>query len=229
MALAKKVVKKKFIPVNIPLLKREIELYAVETEELNKKRIILDMTPELRGKAIELKFEVSADEKNAEAKPISLKLHSFYLRRMIRKGTDYSEDSFIAECKDNSVLIKPIMVTRKRVAKKVLEDLRKKSNEEIREYLKSKNFEKIIAEILDNKMQKEIMNKLKKIYPLSMFEIRVFEKYLTKEYKEEAELKLISVTEEKKGVENIAEEIPEKKEKANKKVKPKEVIEEKNE
>lgn len=203
MVAKKKTIKKKFLPVEIPLLKREIELYASEIEELDKKRIILDMTPELRGKAIEVKFEVQVKDKKAEAHPLGLKLHSFYLRRMVRKGTDYSEDSFVAQCKDVEINIKPTMVTRKRVAKKVLKDLRNKSKEEIEKYIKERTFEKLITEILENKLQKELMNNLKKIYPLSSFEIKSFEKYQSKEYKEEEEIqesKLANL--EKKAEEN---------------------------
>ncbi len=184
MAKLKKQIKKKFFPVNIPLLKREIELYSTDIKKLNEKRITLDLASELKGKALEVKFLVNVTEENATATPTETRLHSTYMKKITRKGTDYSEGSFITKCKDQKIRIKFTMVTRKKVTKKVLKGLRKNAIDELENWAKEKEFEKLVEEIITNKIQKELVVKLKKIYPLSNFEIKGL-KILKEEYEEQ--------------------------------------------
>ena len=94
---------------------------------------------------------------------------------MIRKGTDYVEDSFTADCKDATLKIKPFLITRRKVSNRVRRGLREKTKEEIKKYLKDKTAERIFEEILKNKMQKELSLILKKIYPLSLCEVKSME------------------------------------------------------
>ncbi|MEA3329375.1 MAG: hypothetical protein U9Q06_01390 [Nanoarchaeota archaeon] len=171
MAKLKKQIKKKFFPVEIPVLNKEIELYSKTQEELNEKVIKLDLAPELRGKSLNVKFLVSVDNKKATASPIEAKLLSTYTRRMARKGTDYSEDSFSLNCKDK-IQIKNLIITRKQVTRKVLNGLRIKAKEEITKWAKEKTFESLISEIISGQIQKELLVTLKKIYPLSACEIK---------------------------------------------------------
>lgn len=170
----KKQIKKKFLQVKIPLLNKEIELYSKDIKSLDKKNIKLDLTHELKGRAIELKLIVEADENQATANPIQLKLMTFYLKRVMRKGIDYAEDSFITQCEDYKIKIKPFMITRKRVTRKTLKGLRELAKKEIIEYTKDKSFDHIVLDIINNKLQKELSVKLKKIYPLALCEIKYF-------------------------------------------------------
>lgn len=91
---------------------------------------------------------------------------------MMRKGTDYVEDSFSVKCKDSELKIKPILITRRKVSKAVRNALRTKAKQEIEDYLKTKTAETIFEDVLRNKIQKELSLKLKKVYPLSLCEIR---------------------------------------------------------
>ena len=91
---------------------------------------------------------------------------------MVRKGTNYIEDSFSTECKDAQVKIKPFLITRRKVTREVRKALRNKAKEELINYAKDKNSEEIFDDILNNKLQKQLSLKLKKIYPLSLCEIR---------------------------------------------------------
>ena len=92
---------------------------------------------------------------------------------MMRKGTDYVEDSFSAECKDAQVRIKPFLITRRKVPRKIRKSLREKARQELINYVKAKNSEELFDEILKNQLQKNLIVKLKKIYPLSLCEIRI--------------------------------------------------------
>ena len=87
---------------------------------------------------------------------------------------DYVEDSFSVKCEDAVLRIKPFLITRKKVSRAVRKALREKTKEELTEYMKTQNVKTIFDEILKNKIQKSLSLKLKKIYPLSLCEIRFF-------------------------------------------------------
>ncbi|MEK6873844.1 MAG: hypothetical protein AABW91_03290 [Nanoarchaeota archaeon] len=214
----KKQIKKKFFPVEVPIANTEIGLFAGELEELNNRYVKLDLTNQLKGKAVELKLKINVENGKASAKAIQAQLLGYYIRRAVRKGTDYCEDSFIAQIKDQRVRIKPLLVTRKRVTKKVLTSLRKLAKESIIEYTKDKRFDDLIVEIINGKIQRDINIKLKKIYPLSLCEIRFFGIENLKEY-ELYEKQQKSDKESEEIIEKIAEEKPAKKKRASKKTK----------
>jgi ribosomal protein S3AE len=97
----------------------------------------------------------------------------YFLKRMVRKGTNYVEDSFSTEAKDSQIKIKPFLITRRKVSRAVRKALREKAKKEIISYVKTKTTNEIFEDILENTLQKSLSLKLKKIYPLSTCEIRV--------------------------------------------------------
>lgn len=170
MAIAKK--KKRFFDVEIPMVGRETQLIAFDVEELEGKYIKYDLTRILKGKNIILDLKVKVKDNQATANPVELKLIPSYIKRMMRKGTDYVEDSFSVKCKNADLKIKPLLITRRKVSKAVRKSLRENAKKEMEEYIKTKTCEQIFEEILKNRVQKELSIKMKKIYPLSLFEIR---------------------------------------------------------
>jgi len=171
MAQAKK--KKRFWDVDMPLLKKQTHLYAIDQKELNGRIIKYDLTRILRGKNSLIQLRVKADDEEATSVPINLNLLPSYLKRIVRKGTDYVEDSLLLKCEDAEIKIKPLLVTRRRVSRAVRKALRDKTKEELTNYIKNKKVEDLFDDILKNQLQKSLSLKLKKIYPLSLCEIRV--------------------------------------------------------
>ena len=171
MAIAKR--KKRFFDIEIPSINKETQLQAFEVEELEGRFINFDLTRILRGKNAILQLKVKIRENKPEAVPQQIRLLSSYLKRMVRKGTNYVEDSFSTNCKDAKIRIKPFLVTRRKVSRAVRKALREKAKEELINHTKEKSVENIFSEILENKLQKELSLKLKKIYPLSVCEVRV--------------------------------------------------------
>ena len=172
MAQAKK--RKKFIDVDMPLIKKETQLYAYDVKDLDGKFIKYDLTRTLRGKSVLISLKIDVEGDKPIARPVEMKVLPYFLRRMVRKGTNYVEDSFSAKCKDAQVRIKPFLITRKKVSRAVRKALREKAREELINYMKDKNVETIFEDIFRNQLQKSLSLKLKKIYPLSLCEIRVF-------------------------------------------------------
>jgi ribosomal protein S3AE len=207
--------KKKFYPIQIPLLKKEVELYGRENQ-LEGRHVKIDLTNSLKGKGLEIKFIVKESNGELISTPTQAYLQGFYIRRMLRKGTDYVEDSFLTKSKDHRIRVKPFMITRNRVSREVLNGLRIKAQEEITKYTKDKTFEELVKDILDGKLQKEILPALKKIYPLGLCEIRFIgiedlkehEKYEAEQEVEEIEIK----EEETNNKESNEEETKEEKE-----------------
>jgi len=185
MAQAKK--RKKFFEVDMPLIKKQTQLQAYEIKELEGRFINYDLTRMLRGKSMILQLNVIIKNDKATTIPRQIKLMPYFLRRMIRKGTNYVEDSFSAKCKDSQLKIKPFLITRRKVSRAVRKALREKAKQELIEYLKNKKTEAVFDEILKNQVQKPLSLKLKKIYPLTLCEIRILkvEKYLEKDKTEE--------------------------------------------
>ena len=171
MAIAKR--KKKFFDVEIPLVRKETQLQAFEIEDLNGRIISYDLTRILRGKSMTLQAVIEVKDGKATAIPREIKLMPYFLQRMVRKGTNYVEDSFSVECKDSQIRIKPFLVTRRKVSRAVRKALRKKAKEELIAYIKERKTDDIFDEILRNQLQKTLSLKLKKIYPLSTCEIRI--------------------------------------------------------
>jgi ribosomal protein S3AE len=120
---------------------------------------------------------------------------------MIRKGSDYIEDSFIVECKDAKATIKPYMITRNKISRAVRAEIRNEVKKYIESYAKARTIKEIMSDIISNKIQKELSLKSKKIYPLALCEIRVFE-ILT-----EAELKRIAEKREEKASRKAEEKV----------------------
>ncbi len=192
MAQAKK--KKKFFEVEIPLIGKETQLQAYELSQLNGRVINYDLTRQLRGKSMLLQLFVSVENNKAVAKPTKAQVLPYFLRRMIRKGTNYVEDSFSSQTTDAQVEIKPFLVTRRKVSRAVRKTLRNKCKEDLINYLKSRTADEVFRDILSNKIQKELSVSLKKIYPLSLCEIRIFRVKLGSQKKE---MPLEEVIEEK--------------------------------
>ncbi len=178
MAISKR--KKKFFNVEIPLIGKETQLQAFELEELKGRYIKYDLTRLLRGKNLVLQAKVDLVDGEAVANATELTLLPYYLKRMVRKGTNYVEDSFSVQTLDTIIRIKPFLVTRRKVSRAVRKALRNETKEELTKYLATRDKEEIFKEILRNNLQKTLSIKLKKIYPLSTCEIRIIkvEKFL---------------------------------------------------
>ncbi len=170
MAVAKK--KKKFFDVDMPILKKETQLYSFTIDELSGRLIKYDLTRLLRGKNAILQLSVEVKEGEATSKPREFRILPTFLKKMVRKGTSSVEDSFSAECKDAIITIKPFVIARRKVSRAVRKALRERAKIEITEYVKNKPFEEIFKEVLKNQLQKPLSLKLKKTYPLSLCEIR---------------------------------------------------------
>ncbi|MDP3965906.1 MAG: hypothetical protein Q8Q04_00030 [archaeon] len=199
MAIAKR--KKRFFNVEMPLIRKETQLQAYEVKELGNRFIKYDLTRILKGKSAILTFKTRVDGDEVHVLPMEIRILPYYLRRMVRRGTNYVEDSFSTEGKFSQVRIKPFLVTRRKVSRAVRKAIRNKAKEELVSWAKDLTDEKMFDEVMKGKIQKELSLKLKKIYPLSLCEIRVLkvEKEIVPAKQKASEKEKTLETEEKKG------------------------------
>ena len=175
IAKVKKGAKKAFFEVKTPLTATKIQLYGYSVEALDGKVVRLDLTRSLKGKSFELRLKVVKDNGGLRAEPVGLELMGSYIRRMMRLGIEYVEDSFITECKDGKVRVKPFMITRNKVSRAVRRELRNNARKFLEAYLKTRTREESFTDTLTNKLQRELFIRSKKIYPLALCEIRILE------------------------------------------------------
>jgi len=166
--------RKKFIDVNLAMVNESLPVLG-EPESLVNKTIKLDLSRKLKGRGLEVVFQILAKDKELIGYPKNMTLMRSYITRMMRKRVNYVEDSFVSSCKDLPVTIKPFLITRKKVSRAIRNNLRKTAKEFILEYTKTKTYMELAEAVLFGEMQKEMYPKLKKVYPLSLCEIRVLE------------------------------------------------------
>ena len=166
--------RKKYITVKAPILNQEIRVLGTP-EELNNKTIKLDLTRKMRGKGLTMKLRIFNKDEALIAVPNKMELTLSYIKRIMRKRTDYVEDSFSIRCTDIKAIIKPLLITRKKVSRAVRKNLRNTCREFIIDYAKEKDFVEICEEVLSQELQKALLPKLKKVYPLSFCDLRVID------------------------------------------------------
>lgn len=193
--------RKRFIDVKIPSIEGEIRVLGT-AQELHNKTIKLDLTRKMKGKGLNIKFRIFNKEGELIAVPNKLELLKSYIRRIMRKRVDYVEDSFKTTCLDLRVIVKPFLITRKKVSRAVRKNLRNTTKEFIVEYCKERKYEEVVQDIIDGNLQKALLPKLKKVYPLSFCDIRIFE---TKDI-EKINLEELLVKETKKDKKESEEE-----------------------
>jgi len=167
--------RRKFIDVEIPIIRSKIELIGNSPEEIKNRTIKLDLTRQLKGKSVEATVKISIENNKAVAYPIKIKLMPYFIRRIIRKSISYVEDSFETPSQESLLQVKPFLITRNRVSRAVRKTLRNKAKNWIEDYIAEKKDSEIFNEILSNRFQKPLSLMLKKTYPLSLCEIRILE------------------------------------------------------
>ncbi len=167
--------RRKFVKVEIPIIRTEIELVEAPLSQIEGKNIKLDLTRQLKGKSIEASVKIVSENGKLVAHPYKIKLMPYFIRRMIRKRISYVEDSFQAPSQESMLIIKPFLITRKRASRAVRKTIRNKCKNWIEDYVAERTDKEIFNEILLNKMQKPLSLVLKKTYPLSLCEIRILE------------------------------------------------------
>jgi ribosomal protein S3AE len=164
--------KLKFVKVEIPTIGMVVDVLAKDLKEMDNKTVTIDLTRQLKGRGLDAVFQIHVQNDKLVAEPVRLTIFGFYIRRMMRKGIDYVEDSFDFDAKDARMTIKLFLITRKKIHRALKHALVLKAREELVIYMKDTLAAKVFEDILAGDLQRHLSQKLKKIYPLTFCDVR---------------------------------------------------------
>lgn len=131
-----------------------------------------------KSQNVKIKFRIK-DVKGNECvtEVISYEMLATYIKRVIKPGKEKMDDSFTYQTKDNvNVAIKTLILTKAKTKHSILSNIRNKSHEFLREYCKKADYKSLIINLVSHTLQKDLKNTLKKIYPLSVCEVRMMQR-----------------------------------------------------
>ena len=166
--------KKKIFDIELNAIRQKTSAMSVSMDMLIGKVVKLDMAKVLRGKNLDAAFIISKKDDHLEGMFLSINLIPAYVKRMMRKGISWIEDSFVAASKDGIRLqIKPFMITKKKIHRSVKNALRRRTKETLTTFVSERNAQDVFSAIVYSELQKSLPHDLKKIYPLALCEIRM--------------------------------------------------------
>lgn len=175
--------KKWFNVLASPEFKEQLigETMAFEPENLSGRTVKVNLSllvREIRRQGKSVTFRVKeVKDANAHTELIKYEIPSMHVKRLVRKERDKIEDSFVIETKDGMKLrVKPLLLTRSHTQNSVKTALRKAAKELLQKDAKEKTYSEFVFSLLSMSLQKSLKSDLKKVYPLSMAEIRVMQK-----------------------------------------------------
>ncbi|MCF7867003.1 hypothetical protein K9L67_03250 [Candidatus Woesearchaeota archaeon] len=153
------------------------ETYVYDKEQMQGKTLKLNLstiTGNIKKQNMDISFEVTTVVDNkAITKITGVTLTNSYIKRLVRRGRDKIDDSFSVKTKDNKIVrIKPFATTMNKTSQTVNSKIRLAARSLMAKYVKNKNFEEFFFDVMNFNLQKEMKEKLSKIYPIKSFEVR---------------------------------------------------------
>ncbi|MEM2131149.1 MAG: hypothetical protein QXM96_02750 [Candidatus Woesearchaeota archaeon] len=138
---------------------------------------LMQITNDIKSQMFDVKFEiVNASENKLETKISGYYFSTSAIKRLVRRNMTRVDDSIVARTKDNYlVILKPLLLTRNKVTKSVEYSLRMNLRKEIISFINKNDYETVFSAVLKYQIQKELREKLNKIYPIKNLEIRFLE------------------------------------------------------
>ncbi len=206
-----KIKKKKWFPIRAPELfdnKKLGESYCSEESELVGKTVtqsVMNITGNMKKQNIRITFKVTkVEDGEGITKITGYHISGSSLKRIVGKGRDRIDDSFIAKFKNGELCrVKPVIITNTKNSKPVQTELRKSMKKKMRNLISSTSFNSLAKELLKIKIQKRLKNKLSKITSLRRIDIRSL-KLLPEEKQDEKQVE--KVEEKQEGEQEEKEE-----------------------
>ncbi|MBI3033706.1 hypothetical protein HYY72_00935 [Candidatus Woesearchaeota archaeon] len=135
---------------------------------------LMSLTDDIRQQHINLKFKVAAAENDrATAELVAFEVMPAAIKRLVRRGIDRIDASFICETSDGKkIRIKPFLLTKAYAGGMIIKGIRKALMEHIASEVKKLTFDDLVKLLLANKLQTGIKSALKKVYPIKSCEIK---------------------------------------------------------
>jgi ribosomal protein S3AE len=140
------------------------------------KQNLMNLTGDMKKQNVTMSFKVTdVQGDTAVAQPISYEIVPTSIKRLVRRGRDRLDDSFLAITKDDKVVrVKTLLLTKTNTVESKLRALRKESRFFLKPFIRRQEYEPILFDLVDYKFQNTMKGSLKRIFPLKNCEIRVF-------------------------------------------------------
>lgn len=224
-----RVKKKSWIKIFSPKNLGSNEIGETYVEDLNTcigrcvKVNLMQITGDIKSQTFDVKFEIiKANENKLETRIIGYYFSSSAVKRLIRRNISRIDDSIVVRTKDNYLVrVKPLMITKKKIPKSLQYSLRMNLRKELINFINNSDYENLFSNIIKYQLQKELREKLNKLYPLKNLEIRILEEIKNKntketeqpKKKEEVKLKKKKTKEDEKETDELKEITENKEEK----------------
>lgn len=137
---------------------------------------LMSLTRNVKQQNINVKFSITKiTDKVAQTKIISYAMSPASIKRFVRRKISRIDDSFSVVTADNKTIrIKPLIITRSKVQRSVATDLRKVMREFLITEIAKKNYLDFVREVIQYKLQRSLTERLNKIYPVRIMNIRTW-------------------------------------------------------
>ncbi|MBI4453445.1 hypothetical protein HY636_02270 [Candidatus Woesearchaeota archaeon] len=138
---------------------------------------MMTITGEMKRQHINIIYKITNfKDKKLYATPMGYKISSAYLKRIVRRGRNRIDDSFLVKTIDNKVMrIKTIAVTRTLTKRSLRSKLKRILIYETAELAKTVDFFRFLEEVLRYRYQLTIGGMLNKIRPIKQVEVKLLE------------------------------------------------------
>ena len=175
--------KKKWYSIVSPMFNNAIigETLGYEPKDLENRKLdinFMSITNDPKNQNTKILFRVNGvKDNNVIVDVMGCGLTLSYVKRLIRKDANKVVDSFNYITKDDvKVIVKPLLITRFKTNKGVLNNLRKTTRSFLTEEIKKYDYNDFIKAVVSNYIQKALRERLKKIYPLISCEFRIIKR-----------------------------------------------------
>lgn len=172
--------KKVWVPIYAPKMLNDAylgESLVSDKDAMVGKSLTLNLsifTRDMKKQSTDVSFRVKSVVDNKGLTDVTgLSLTNSYVKRLVRRGKSKVEDSFLAVTKDGFTLrIKPIVITNNLVNSEIKSKIRSIAKEELTNLAAGNNVEDVYEVLLAQKIQKELKDKMSKLYPLRYVDVR---------------------------------------------------------
>ncbi len=170
---------------------------------------LMNLTRDIKKQNTNIRFKIiGLIENKAQTEVIGYQIIPAFIKRIIRRGRNNLHDSFVCETSDGKrVRVKTLVITIHKTKGAVTNSLNNSMKVNLKDYVKKISYKELIRELISYKLQINLKNSLKSIYPLRNCEIKEMileaEKKVVGKREEKAEVKEES---DKTEVENKKEE-----------------------
>jgi ribosomal protein S3AE len=138
---------------------------------------LMQISGDIKNQSSDVKFEITGASENK----LNTRITGYYfspaaIKRFVRRHMTRIDDSLVIQTSDNlKVKIKPFLLTRSKVSRAVEHQLRVSLREELINGVRKTSYDNLFSMVLKYQLQKDIKEKLSKIYPVKNIEIRILE------------------------------------------------------